>query len=391
MVLFFIVATTSFSQTIEEFEDELIFFVSDGEFGEKKDIAYKLLEIDELNSIAINYLVKMYGRNNQNDSIILLFDKLIKNNPKSPEPYLIRSRERNAYYAGLTYTQQINFLKEAYKLDSVNAEVIYSLGKIYYELFIQEFSENKKTANLDDYSKNAFYYFSLLCQQNERNTEILRFPLLQLSNYLGNADKKNFYENYKIQFSYFPVRAFIYLPEDWKTNYSVNVIDFAYYNPIFKYIGVEIIDWYSEYLSAFEEPILNDSLSTENYRFLYLRSFNNPIVIRLENRNNIITIYWKMSNGTGAWRPGKIIEHGNKKLTIAEWREFENQIKSINFWSLPTLDNNKLGLDGSNWILEGKKLEKYHVVDRCGGGIIASLCKGLIELTDLKITEKDMY
>lgn len=57
--------------------------------GNKKDIAYKLLEIDSLNAKkAINYLVEVYGRNNKKDSISLLFDRLIKENPKSPRPLL---------------------------------------------------------------------------------------------------------------------------------------------------------------------------------------------------------------------------------------------------------------------------------------------------------------
>ena len=51
---------------------------------------------------------------------------LLKNNPTSTEPYLIMCKDRNSHFAGLTYTQQINNLKEAYKLDSTNIEAIYS-------------------------------------------------------------------------------------------------------------------------------------------------------------------------------------------------------------------------------------------------------------------------
>ena len=393
-VLFLTTSTFCFSQTVEELEYELSYFMLGETWGNKKDIAYKILETDGLNRRAINYLIEVFGRNNQKDSINLLFSRLINAYPTSPEPYLIMVRDLNSHSAGLNYTQQINYLKEAYKIDSINVEAIYSLGKLYYELFIREFNKNQKEANLDYYVNTSCHYFSLLCQQDERYTETLRFPLVQLYNYQKNANKENYYENYNVQFSYFPIKSFMNLPEDWKTNYSVNVIDFVSGSNR-NYSGIESavfsINWYSEYLSALEEPVLSDSLPTEIYRFTYLRTFDNPIVIGLKNSNDTITIYWKMSDGAGGYEPGGIIENRNKKLTMVEWEKFENKIDSINFWNLPTTEKGLLGTDGAQWILEGKKLGKYHVVDRWGGRIIATLCKGLIELTDLKINEKDMY
>ena len=381
-------------QSIEELEYELSYYKSGEKWGEKKNIAYKLLEIDSLNNRAIDYLIEVFGRNNQKDSINILFNRLINTNPTSPEPYLLIVRNRNSHFAGLTHTQQINYLKEAYRIDSVNVEAIYSLGKLYYELFIREFSGNQKKANLDYYSNNTCHYFSLLYQQEERYIETLKFPLLQLSNYLKKADKIKLYENYKTQSSYFPIKAFLSLPNDWKTNYSVNVINFVSGSG-YNYYGIEsaifTINWYSKHLSAMEEPVLNDSLPTQIYRFTYLRTFDNPIVIGLENSKDTITVYWKVSDGAGGYEPGKIIENMTKKLTMAEWEKFENKIKSTNFWNLPTTEKELLGEDGSQWILEGKKLGKYHVVDRWCGGRIESLCKDLIELTDLKIEKDDMY
>lgn len=210
--LFLLINFSCFSQTVKELEHELSFFKSGEKWGNKKNIAFKLLEIDSLNESAINYLVEVYDRNNQKDSIIFLFDRLIKENSKSPQPYLIRARERNAHFAGLTYTQQINYLKEAYKLDSVNVEAIYLLGKLYYELFIKEYKSDKGKTNLDYYSTNAIKYFSTLCNQNEEHKETLKFPLIQLANYNRDLDKKQLYESYKIQSSYFPISAFVDLP-----------------------------------------------------------------------------------------------------------------------------------------------------------------------------------
>jgi hypothetical protein len=160
----------------------------------------------------------------------------------------------------------------------------------------------------------------------------------------------------------------------------------------FSFAGVKSaishINWYSEYLKAFEEPILIDSLTTEIYRFTYLRTFDNPIVIRLESNNDSVIIYWKVLDGKGGYSIGKIIENKSKVLIADEWENVEKQINSIKYWSLG-VDKEIIGEDGSQWILEGKKLGKYHVVDRWCGGKISSVCKELIKLTDLKI--EDIY
>lgn len=90
----------------------------------------------------------------------------------------------------------------------------------------------------------------------------------------------------------------------------------------------------------------------------------------------------------GGYSIGKIIENKSKVLIADEWENIEKQINSIKYWSLG-VDKEIIGEDGSQWILEGKKLGKYHVVDRWCGGKISSVCKELIKLTDLKI--EDIY
>lgn len=392
--LFILINITCFSQTVKELEHELSFYKSGEEWGNKKNIAFKLLEIDSLNASAINYLVEVYGRNIQRDSINFLFERLIKGNPQNPEPYLLRVQEQNAHFAQLSYTQQINYLKEAYKLDSLNIETIYKLGKLYYELFIRDFKTNKKSATLDYYSSNAIRYFTILFNQSNGYKESLTFPLIQLANYLGDANRKKLFENNKVQFSYFPISAFVDLPNDWQTNYSVNVLEFVS-DSEFKVSGVESaifhINWYASHLNSLQEPVLSDSLPAKVFRFTWLRSFHNPIVIGLENINDSITLYWKVCDGAGGYEPGKIIENKSKAVTIKDWKDFIASINSIDFWNLPTTKSGFLGTDGAQWILEGKKLGQYHVVDRWSGGAIETVCLKLLKLTDLKIKKDDIY
>lgn len=394
VIIFVIISNVSFSQTVEELEYELSFYKSGEQWGNKKEYAYQLLELDGLNQQALNYLIEVFGRNNQRDSISELFDRITRNNPNNPEVYLIRVRGRNAHFAGLTYTQQINYLKKARELDRTNIEATYKLGEIYYELFIREYNNNQKKANLNHYASNSIQYLSELYEQDESYKETLKFPLIQLANYTNDSDKLRIYVNYNKQSSYFPMSAFLVLPNDWKTNYSVNVLSFVS-GENSDYYGVEsavfTINWYSEHLKALDEPILTDSTSRQVFRFTWLRTFHNPIVVRIENYENVINLYWKVSDGAGGYEPGEIIENKSKELTLSDWTTFYNKINQADFWNLPTVSKDLLGTDGAQWILEGKVPGEYHVVDRWLGGSIHSICMELLKMTDLNIEELKIY
>ena len=384
----------AFSQTSEEIEKlhETLRSYKPGEqhWGVKHDKAYQLLSVDKYNNTAISYLMWSFQELKQKDSITYFFDNLIEKNKNEVEPYLIREQWNS--YDNSNYTFRINNLKKALEIDSLEPSVNYLVGKLYYELFTKEYKKSSKNANTDRYAKNSYQYFTLLYNLNEGYEETLKYPLIQLSNYLGKINDRRIFENYTIQSSYFPVSAFLHLPSDWKTNYEVDVI--AYVSGTdFNFEGIESaisrMDWYSRHLSALEEPVLSDSLPTKIFRFTYLRTFHNPIVIGLVNENDTITIYWKVSDGAGGYEPGNLVEDKSKELTLKEWEDFTEKINSIIFWSLPSIKTGLIGTDGSQWILEGKRFGKYHVVDRWCGGEISNACKKLIELTDLKL--EDVY
>lgn len=388
-ILMILISVNLFSQKneIEELQNLLRSNKSENEhYSVKKNKAYRLLSISKFNDFAIFYLLKTYERFNQKDSITFFFNNLIKNNNKETEPFLIR--EQYNRYEKLDYSSRIKNLKEALNVDSNDPRVNYGIGKLYYELFIREYSKINSKANIDKYSSKSKYYFTATYKSKSSYFNILRFPLLQLSNYTKDYVEKEHCENYSIQNTFFPISAFLVLPKNWETNYSINVIDYCS-GPDRIFRGTEsavsIIDLYSTNLKALDEPILNDSFPKSIYRFTYLRTINNPIVIGLENNNDSVRIYWKRTNGAGGYYPGKIIEDNTKDLSIEDWKKVEAKIDSINFWSLPTLKTDVLGFDGSQWILEGRKFGKYHVVDRWCGREIAPVCKLLMGLTDLRI------
>lgn len=153
--------------------------------------------------------------------------------------------------------------------------------------------------------------------------------------------------------------------------------------------------WYSRHLSALKEPILyNQTSMSEVYRFTWLRSFHNPISIRIENKCENIFIYWKRSNGSGGYDPGQITKSRRKKLSESQWLTFINMLDDINFWELKTNDSTIAGFDGAQWILEGNDNTKYHIIDRWSPNKESQYfktCKYLIGLTDLKIKKRNIY
>ena len=89
------------------------------------------------------------------------------------------------------------------------------------------------------------------------------------------------------------------------------------------------------------------------YRFTWLRTFHNPIAIRIEKHGDQYFLYWKLSNGAGGYKPGKLTIDKQKKLDKETWDAFVSKLNHIDFWNLSRKQND-MGDDGSEWILEGR-------------------------------------
>jgi len=351
--------------------------------------ANEILKLDNYNFYAINIIVNYYSKY-QKDSVTIFFDNLIANNKNEIEPFLLRD-----YFANhrneekLNHFQRIDNLKKALEIDVLNVTFNYNLGKLYYELFNKEYSK-KNTNDLKNFAKNSIKYFKVVCNQQDEFKEVLKYPILQLANYLNDTHNKNYFENYNEQLLYFPVSIFAKLPKDWKTNFSVNVVDC--YNNGFggSDKALKTINYYTKFLISCDEPALDEKLP-DTYRFIYLRSFHNPIIVRLEKDKNNVKIYWKITDGKGGYDLGKMFVNEIKTLSIEDWNDFEKLVNDKKFWTMNSF-NNDIENDGATWLIEGKKQGKYHLVERWGGGEISSLGKKLLQLTDIKFDkENDIY
>ena len=123
--------------------------------------------------------------------------------------------------------------------------------------------------------------------------------------------------------------------------------------------------WYSQMLFALEEPVLKDyNGSKEIYRFTWLRSFNHPVVIRVEKQGEIVLLFSKVSAGAGGYDPGKIIFDTTLRLTQKHIDTINLRLDNARFWTLQTETKNENGSDGSEWIIEAFKNNIYHMVVR---------------------------
>lgn len=158
-------------------------------------------------------------------------------------------------------------------------------------------------------------------------------------------------------------------------------------------------EWYSKHLTAMREPSLyqlaQQDASAEAYRFLWLRTFDHPVCVRLTVRKDGTALLTsKEMDGHGGYAPGRL--KLNKTTAISRDRTdwFRGQFEKRAIWNLPTRLSAD-GLDGAQWIIEGVKSGRYHIVDRWSPGTgdpVHDICMTLLtELAHIIPPQTAMY
>ena len=117
-------------------------------------------------------------------------------------------------------------------------------------------------------------------------------------------------------------------------------------------------DWYSGVLSDFQEPSLHrrPSDTPRSIRFIWIRSFHDPVVVRVDFS---ATGTWRLTakqNPSGTALSSKHgIERPRQKvrvLSAAEVASLETALSTSRLFELPSSGCQR-GLDGAQWIIEG--------------------------------------
>jgi hypothetical protein len=155
--------------------------------------------------------------------------------------------------------------------------------------------------------------------------------------------------------------------------------------------------WYSKHLRAMgAESLLASSADkqTRAYRFLWLRTFHHPISILLRIRPDGSGQLDSVElNGHGGFDPGTIMTTQIVEVSKDQVNQFEGFIGAADFWASPTPNQNLTGRDGAQWILEGVKEQKYHVVDRWTpkDGAYREACLYLLGLSKIEVNKGEIY
>jgi hypothetical protein len=156
--------------------------------------------------------------------------------------------------------------------------------------------------------------------------------------------------------------------------------------------------WYSYELKVLQEPPLfgaEQAKAVESYRFLWLRTFRNPIAVRLDvasDGRGILTV--KVANGSSGFPRTQqhLIENISRPISATDTRRFLDHLRRMSFWELSTCRESQ-GTDGAEWIIEGVQNGRYHLVARWSSeeGEARELGLAFIGLTHLNIPADEIY
>jgi hypothetical protein len=152
--------------------------------------------------------------------------------------------------------------------------------------------------------------------------------------------------------------------------------------------GYELYDT----LQAMGEPTLEPGSGADSYRFVWLRSFDEPIAIRVASRDQaaVLDVSRLQRSADGAL---KAVHSPEIRLTASQWSALQAAIDRVGFWHMPS-DDERFGFDGAQWILQGVHGYRYHTVYRWSpdeGDAFRTACLKLVEYSAVQVDPEDIY
>jgi hypothetical protein len=172
-----------------------------------------------------------------------------------------------------------------------------------------------------------------------------------------------------------------------------------YRNEMNRRLDEMVRDGVSKALRGMDEPSLWETSQKQNseiYRFTWLRTFNQPVAVRLtidaDGGGDLVV---KVLSGEGGYDLGSLIMNQQSRLPPVEARSFIEKLTKADFWNLSTDHlQDMYGRDGATWIMEGANKGTYHVVERWSprDGPYRDACMYLaLGLARLKVSDAEIY
>lgn len=110
------------------------------------------------------------------------------------------------------------------------------------------------------------------------------------------------------------------------------------------------------------EPSLACATNTAVYRFLWMRTFDHPVAVRVERDDDDWRVIAVELNGAGGYAPGDVFRRVDRILTPYEAQQLEALLARVDVWG-PTVAKKDIGLDGSTWIIEARDGARSRIHD----------------------------
>jgi hypothetical protein len=159
-----------------------------------------------------------------------------------------------------------------------------------------------------------------------------------------------------------------------------------------------LAEYYSLELAKMREPSLNvasEATESETYRFLWIRSSDNPVAVRVEVSDEGPHLFLTEDRTHWLRFRGELkLVSRTRALTTEEWDHFRYLLDRACFWEMPTTETAQgRGHDGAEWVLEGTFDGRYKVVDRWSPADPAyrAVCLYLLQLSKLNLSADEVY
>ena len=123
--------------------------------------------------------------------------------------------------------------------------------------------------------------------------------------------------------------------------------------------------WYGKQLrAAGEGPLCAFSdQAAETYRFSWIPSFSPTVVVRVSMTDTAVFVTAKRLNGAGGYEPGSLVVNRTVRVPPDAALRLRALIDSTGLWQATPPTDERVGLDGAQWIIEGVRGGRYHAID----------------------------
>ncbi len=136
-----------------------------------------------------------------------------------------------------------------------------------------------------------------------------------------------------------------------------------------EYFPKDKASYYTRYLSAMKEPSVNAPLAegvARVFRFTYLRSFHDPLVVRIIDKGKDLTMTAIRLKMDREYRPVKVLHDETRALGPESTQTIRELIAQKDFGKPLNGTEEELAsgrLDGSRWIFEIRDKDGYRMLD----------------------------